>query len=426
VTSSVRRLLVLVATVLVTTALVVGCGTEEILPGDDEFDPTGPSSPSESVVRTLRLAGYPAVVAGNDREGAVVRVTLPPLESAADVEVAWQTALAALSSGHPGADTYIIQLETDRPLLEVRVPGSPGRDAVEADDAALLRREAEFGYLVGDDGPSALPAASFDATDDQIMRYVDAKNRAAGLLGEQGPETDGAEELRAAVADARSAVPGVAAPEVGQDAGMLWAARAMGQLGESQRDGAADLRSRLGAAAGGMSSDEIRQVREWFHVTSAVESEAPYGSVLELAASAADEVARSEIADGPSADAVLVAIDGSSAPIDARAVARFERVESADTSGTGEADFLPDDVVAANGGESAVISYIDDAGVQVVSTEEWLAYDRADGIRYWLAGEGGSVAFTDGSLRGWAYVLEQAALVNASDVGIWYETFPTR
>jgi hypothetical protein len=423
---SVKILALLAIAALVAALLVFGCTAPEPVPGDETFDPLAASGPSESVARVAALAGYEGAIVGNSRAGAVARLTLPSIESAADVELAWQTGLAALAAAYPQAGDYIVQVVTDRELLEVRIDGRAGREAVENNDADAVRAEAEFTYLGGQTSASDLPGDSYDSDSGEIMRYLDAKNRATGLLGDEGPEGPESAEITAVVAAARAAVPGVSAPEPGQDAGSLWAARSASQLASSVNEGAADLAERLGVALTGMESDEVQEVKEWFHVVSAVESDGSYGTVLGPVSSTAENVLSGEVPDGPEADAVLVAIDDSTAPRSAKAVEVFERVESDDTSGTGEGELLPDVVIASNGGESAVIAYLDGPGFETVDTDAWLAYERADGTRYWLAGADGAVALTDGSVRGWAFSREQAALVSATNVGVWREVFPTQ
>jgi len=421
-----RTSFLLLLTILAFALVLTGCGGDEPVPGGEGFDPLAVSGPSETVARAMRLAGFEEAIVGNDRSAATVWLRVPEVNSAADVELAWQAGVASLAAAYPSAKQYVVQIASDTDLLEVRVDGGVARDAIESDDAAALHEEADFIYLGRDASPSSLPQGSYDATDEEIINYLDTKNRVNGLVGDEGLMTPQAEELLAAAESARIAVPGIPAVEPGGDAGLVWSARAVALLGISDVEGARDLIDELREAGGGMTREDVQAAREWFHVVSAVEGGQSYGSVLAAAHGTGLIAGDGEVAEGPGAEAILVAIRDRSAPPAARAIELFERAESADTSGTGEAGQLPDITIAANGGESAVIAYLTSDSAQVVETDVWLAYDREDSTRFWLAGEDGVVALTDGSVRGWVFNRDQAALVSADDVGRWFEVFPTR
>lgn len=401
-----------------------GCSQAEPVPGDADFDPLSQSSAAESVVRTARLAGYDSMASGLDKDRAFVLLGLPALNSAADVEIAWQTGVAALASSYPSADEYLVRIATDRDMLEVIAQGDEAREAVEADDPVALRAASSFVYLGESVGGWNLPAEVYDATYDKVLHYLDQKNRSNGLAGEEGLLIPQADELSSAAVDARESVPGVPAVEASADAGRVWAQRTTDLLVASQAEGTQEL----GDALYGMSAsrESVSRAREWFHIASAVESDVAYGSVLGLVSDYAPLTRESEVTEGPQADAILVAYGDRSAPSSARVVDEFDRVPSADTDGSGESDVLPDHVMEANGGDGAVIAYVVPSGTQVVDADEWLAYDRPDGTRFWLAGEDGLVALTDGSLIGWAFERSEAALVDALNVGSWLEVFPTR
>jgi len=49
--------------------------------------------------------------------------------------------------------------------------------------------------------------------------------------------------------------------------------------------------------------------------------------------------------------------------------------------------------------------------------DAWLAYRRDDGRLFWLAGEDGRRALTDGSLRGWGWSKERVAVVDTTRPG---------
>ena len=106
------------------------------------------SDTEENVLRAIRLAGFERAVVGNDSGSAVLRLEIPAVSSAADVEVAWQAGVASLVVGYPKADTYIVQLfEGEQSLLEVSWPGDMARAEVEAGNSGALRSDATFVYL---------------------------------------------------------------------------------------------------------------------------------------------------------------------------------------------------------------------------------------------------------------------------------------
>lgn len=411
---------------LVLLVALLGCDSPEAVPGDEAFDPLAASGPSETVARAMRLGGFEQAIVGEAGGTATVWIRVPSIDSAADVELAWQAGVASLVAAYPSAKEYVVQIASEADLLEVRVNGVAARDVVEDDDADDLKSDAEFAYLGAGSDPSSLPSGSYDATPEEIVNYLDTKNRVNGLVGPEGLATAEAAELLGGAESARASVPGVPAIKAGEDAGLTWSARSLSLLDGSEVAGAAGLRGESESAAAGMSREQVQAAREWFHVVSAVEASTSYGSVLSAAHATGLAAGDSEVSDEDGQDAILVAIRDRDAPQSAKSVTKFERVESADTSGTGEADQLPDRVIAANGGESAVIAYMVEDGSRVVETEAWLAYDRADDTRYWLAGEDAETAFTDASLHGWVYQSSRAALVDANDVGLWLGVFPTR
>jgi hypothetical protein len=107
-----------------------------------------PSPPAEVVLRTLRLAGYQRAAVGEKDGTVVVRVESPSLGSPSDVALTWQTGMAAVSAAYPAAETIVVQVFVPaQPLLEISVPAAAVTAAVNADDAALLRKAASFRYL---------------------------------------------------------------------------------------------------------------------------------------------------------------------------------------------------------------------------------------------------------------------------------------
>ncbi len=113
-------------------------------------DPLAASAPAEVVLRTLRLAGYEHSAVGETPAGPVARITLATVNSSADIELAWQTSMAALSAAFPGAGTYEVQLfgEGAEPLLAITAAGDAVRKAVGDDDAAALRSASVLRHLV--------------------------------------------------------------------------------------------------------------------------------------------------------------------------------------------------------------------------------------------------------------------------------------
>lgn len=118
-----------------------------------EFDALAPSGPAETVLRTVRLAGFERAAVGEAGGVAVLRLEMPGVSSAVDAEIGWQIGFAALSVGYADASEYVVQLfEGDRGLLEVSADGAAAREAVEADDPAALREASRFTYLREADG----------------------------------------------------------------------------------------------------------------------------------------------------------------------------------------------------------------------------------------------------------------------------------
>lgn len=107
------------------------------------------SSPAEQTLRSLRLAGIDRAAVGEANGIATARVEVPAVTSAADVEIAWQTAVAALSQSYPGARVYDVQLfgPDATALVQLTFPGSEARSDVTANDPAALRRVATVRYL---------------------------------------------------------------------------------------------------------------------------------------------------------------------------------------------------------------------------------------------------------------------------------------
>jgi len=122
------------------------------LPGvSAAFDPLGTSGPEEAALRSVRLAGFERAVVGAGGGTAVLRLEIPEVSSAGDVEIAWQAAVASLAEAYPDARRYVVQLfEADTALIEVGWAGDEARKAVEGDDPEALRAQGAFAYLTRD------------------------------------------------------------------------------------------------------------------------------------------------------------------------------------------------------------------------------------------------------------------------------------
>ena len=173
-----------------------------------EQDLLDASGPHETVLRSLRLAGYEEAIVGEETGAAIVRLDAPYLNTPAHVELAWQTALASAAEAFPDAETYVAQVfSSGVALLEVEVEGAAMQDAIESDDPVALRDHARFTYLQGGDA-RALPGAiavlgggeALEAGESSGARvqdldlsaaYLDEKNHSAGLLDALGPRDVG-------------------------------------------------------------------------------------------------------------------------------------------------------------------------------------------------------------------------------------------
>lgn len=151
-----RRITIVVVAVVAVVALLLalyvrGGGP---LPGGLGFldgrvqDPLAASGPAETVLRTLRLAGYERVSVGDEDALALVRLAVPRVDTSADVELAWQVAAGSLAVAYPEAGTYVVQVfEGTRGLVEVEWDGDAARAAVDSDDPQALSSAANVTFL---------------------------------------------------------------------------------------------------------------------------------------------------------------------------------------------------------------------------------------------------------------------------------------
>jgi hypothetical protein len=410
------------AVVLASVALVViVAGVLLLAMRPERFDPLAPSSPVEAVQRTARLAGFETVTAGEDEGIASVRLTLSAVSSAADVEIAWQTGFAMLTVAFPQAREYVVRIEDrQQALLELRGAGEMVRTAVGAGDARALLDTAEKAYaryLPADKQPRTDPIAAHPA------EYLDAKNRAAGLLGDEGPTVTAAADLVAAVESARAAVPGIPAPPAEADAGVAWAGVALALVREQTGfEGAAELAADLAAVEAPTGPQRVLELRALYLTAQALEPPAPFGSVLAATADACREVLDAPLAEGAASDAVVAATTPDDAPANATQLAEFERVDSLDVPAPYAGDSLPARAHAVAGEAGLNVS---PAGKGRIRPAVWEAYRRADGTVFWFA-SAESVALTDASLRGWAFSVERAGLVDAGSAGVVLGYLPVK
>lgn len=430
-------------------------------------DPLAASTPAETVLRTLRLAGFQRVVVGDESGTAMLRVQLPAVNTAADVEIAWQSGIAALSAGYPSASDYIVQVfADDRGLVEIAWEGEAARDAVERDDAEELTGAAGFTYLGPEagagEGSSAVEPGVFDfilkglrgtekrdlgtppaeqvaaarelrdarplrATalpDDAVSidieygaAYLDAKNHAAGLAGGQAMLFRGAGALRESAGFMRGRAPGIPALPPGVDAGQFWAGWGLENLGDdADIPGAAELADEFRNVATGLEGSGLAKVRAATMSAIAL-ARAPFGTVLAGTSASAKSVRTAKLVSSADRNAVLAAARDPRAPESATTLTAMERDESQDVT-PGEVEFGAFPVAALPPNLGYVPHYWGDGETQQLNPDVWRAYRRDDGALFWRAGDDGDVAVADASLIGWAYSSVAAAVVDASDVGL--------
>lgn len=446
-----------------------------------EADPLADSTPAEVALRAMRLAGFDRAVAGDSGGTAVLRIAIPDVASAAELEIAWQAAVGALFAAYPDNDRYVVQLfgPIAMPLLELRFEDARAvRAAVEADDPGALRAAAGFTYLGPGEQPSGprvvgkpgvldyiltglsgtslpetllLPSELADSAGALVQSapvgamtlprnaeavdihvsgaQLDAENRAAGLLSEDGPTAQGSDVAGPAAARMRRAVPGLPAVAPDASAADAWRDRAVSAL-ERTPDiaGAGSLRERIGGVTDDGRGLTTVEMRTWYHVATAVGS-AAYGSVLVGAAGVATVVATSRLEGDAARDAVLAAAGSDAAPDGAKVVHEFTRDASLDASASPDGDTVVAATLATSGDERGGVPGLryetSEGGFAIEAPATWLAYRRPDGRIFWLAGEAGERALTDSSLIGWAHTARRSSLVNANDCGRVLAVYPT-
>ena len=285
---------------------------------------------------------------------------------------------------------------------------------VEAAGARALR-DAE------PEGATALPDDAVAIGIDLSGAYLDAKNRAAALLGDDGP-TGAIEDpsVRWRLAREKTVRP-IAPADV--DRLRFYGERVLEALeGQEEVPGAGTLIDDVGLlfGFGGGASDPAPTLKLWSDVTAATAPGPVSGDVLPHAADSIVVVLGERVPQaGPLADAVLVAADSELAREEARDLMFFERDASLDTTASIDGDVLVDRVLARWGTDDVppAISWTTADGARGTAPGSWTAYRSPVDRVLWLAGESGDVALTDGALRGWAFTLERARLVERARTG---------
>lgn len=345
-------------------------------------------------------------------EGQPFAVAVTGLENRRDGSTAsTRTAPEALAAPRVSAFEYVRRgIKGVRPATTMPVPDASARAARDLRDSAPL-------------GATPLPAGSVSIDLDAAGAYLDAKNRAAGLDVVSSAGAALAAKARVEFDRIRLSAPGrpLVAPDA--DMGIALAKQLGSWLAVLERDGvpgASALARDVAAIGPGVDADTVLLLRTWLAVAEATQRPAAPGDLAPVARDGARAVAGTALPrSGAAADAVLAAADSASAPDGAVRLAAFERVASRDSSGTGGGE-LPAAVLALaapDGSGAPGLTVIGTAGAERVAPSSWLAYRRADGAVYWLAGEDGRLALADASLDGWCWGVRRAALVDAGRVG---------
>lgn len=287
-------------------------------------------------------------------------------------------------------------------------------------------------------GATSLPADAVAIDLDVAGAYLDAKNRAAGLLGDSGPIGSFAENAVAAVARIRAAVPATAsvAASAGQLAEQL--VSALKPLADAGVPGARLLAEDVRYLVITKDKSQDALVRAYISTVRTLGPGAESASLLAPAVGVARAVASSPLPrSGPAADAVLAAADDPRTPSAFAQVARMTRDGSLDAATPTGAPLpartattapLPLRVLSAHAATSPVapptLSWEAATGPASLAPPAWLAYRRGDGTLFWLASPASDVALRDSSLAGWAFASPRAALVSAGDAGRVYQLYP--
>jgi len=431
--------------------------------GDFEVRPIAPSTSAETTLRALRIAGIEHASVGLWRDATLVRVAVPAIDTSADIEIALQVAVTAVTAGFPESETYMVQLfQADQPLLQVEWSGDDARTAIDADDASALRRGGNFTFLTRpDEAPSEqeLPAvilepegsvrfaillrearppngAAFFGPVTSISieapgHYLDDKNRVFGVLDDVSLARKNIVALAREAELMRRAAPGIPAMPPGSDVGRIWAQRANETLRRLAATRPAEVIAvrevvaELSQAPPVPGTEQLERVRGIALAAMVLEGESP-GTLLRPAHELALYVRESRPAEDSDLSILrqLIPVAGEDLPVSE--ITGLKRTQGLDfeLADTAARDSVVHEVVSAGGREG--VGYVHDRTLESLAPQRWLAYSRSDGKVYWLAGEEGGAALTDGSLHGWGWVKQRAYVVDAQHVGRVIAYVPVR
>jgi hypothetical protein len=433
-------------------------------------EPLAPSQPAEQTLRSMRLIGVDRAAVGENGRTVTLRLEVPAISSAGDVEIAWQSAMGVLTESYPKARSYVVRLAGSDgvPLVEFAAQGRAARKAVADADLAALRRAMAVSYLVA--GEPAMPSGSVAISpigglsgDALSAAYLDAKNRAVFTRGVRERPPVFARVGSPEAAKTREAVPGRPALAVDQDPNVRLSELLVELIVRptaKEIAGVGELRA-LAESTTAPGPERILNLRRWVAVAEATVAEQPFGDVAWVGASTARAVGSTKLLpasayfDGQRAKAVLVAAQSPDAPDAMKQVRRFLRAErwdvtfdpgrvglSVESSVPGATDEQLATIAALKArlalnsrgdGRTPVVSWETSAGVQSASPSGWLAFRRNDGRVFWLLAENApaaissaTTALTDASLDGWAWSARRVDVVDAADVGHVLSTIELR
>lgn len=431
--------------------------------GDFEVRPLAPSTPAETTLRALRLAGIEHASVGLWRDATLVRVAVPAIDTSADIEIALQAAAAAVAAGFPESEAYTVQLfQADQPLLQAEWSGEDVRSAISGDDALELRRTGSFTFLTAaaeaatepelptvilepeesvrfagllrearpQNGPGFFgPATSISI--EAPGHYLDDKNRVFGVFGDESPARESIAALATEAEAMRRAAPGIPATPPGGDAGWIWVQRASEALRRLAATRPAnvvavsEVAAEVSQAPPAPGTGQLERVRGIALAAMALEGESP-GTLLRLAHEAALYVRDSRPAEEFDLSILRQLVPVAEEDLAASEITGLKRTQELDFELAGPAGRGSAVHEAVNAAGKEGISYTHDGALETLAPQRWLAYSRSDGKIYWLAGEDGDVALTDGELHGWGWVKERAYIVDARHFGRVIAYVPVR
>ena len=367
-------------------AELIGTSAEEVAPaGVEWFDRAGPTTPGEPQTFSTDMKGEPIEPGEPAADGGGV-----PGENAAR-----DPSSAERAGG--GIWRYVARGLRGGPIDRL-VPVD-----AEASRAARALKDAR------PSGATRLPSSAVAIDVDVAGAYLDALNRAAMLVADEGHA--GFESLAEEWTRARRALQPAPAHEVPE-----LASRLRDALTGQRAEGADELAVQAAGLAANRGTATAAEVSAWISVAEAVRGAGGAdGDVMRGTADAVKRVRESAPRRQADRDAVLVAADSASAPETSAVLSRFAREPSSDTSAAATSSGAPGLVAVSSAG--ADLRWRVAGGVASARPTRWLAYRRGDGRLYWLAEPGGSVAITDGTLRGWAFETRRAWLVSPGRVG---------